>query len=137
MVRVWNENSPDLWIRAVQGILPEPLKFALNASLNTLPTNANLHTWGKKSSDICPLCQQSCQFLSHVLNNCLAAMDLWHYSVTARGMVRSSRSWETSLELVYCHTSSSPLMPLQLPIASPVTSPQQVCDQTLSGGVRI
>ena len=47
---------------------------------NTLPTNANLHTWGKKSSDICPLCQQSRQSLPHVLNNCPAAMDLWCYS---------------------------------------------------------
>jgi len=80
MVRAWNENSPELWVRAVQGLPPEPLKFVLNASLNTLPTNANLHIWGKKSSDICPLCQQSRQSLPHVLNNCPAAMDLRRYS---------------------------------------------------------
>ena len=80
MVRAWNENSPELWVRVVQGLPPEPLKFALNASLNTLPTNANLHTWGKKSSDMSPLCQQSHQSLPHVLNNCPAAMDLQRYS---------------------------------------------------------
>ena len=80
MVRAWNENSPELWVRVVQGLPPEPLKFALNASLNIIPTNANLHTWGKKSSDMCPLCQQSHQSLPHVLNNCPAAMDLRRYS---------------------------------------------------------
>ena len=51
MARSWEESSPDLWVKAVQGLPPEPLKFALNASLNTLPTNAVLHTWGKKPGD--------------------------------------------------------------------------------------
>ena len=46
MARLWDETSPALWVKAVQGLPPEPLKFALNASLNTLPTNAILHTWG-------------------------------------------------------------------------------------------
>ena len=46
MARTWEGKSPDLWVKAVQGLSPEPLKFALNASesLDTLPTNANLHT---------------------------------------------------------------------------------------------
>ena len=55
MARSWEESSPDLWVKAVQGLPPEPLKFALNASLNTLPTNAVLHTWGKKPGDTCTL----------------------------------------------------------------------------------
>ena len=59
MARAWEDNSPVLWVRAVQQLPPEPLKFALNASLNTLPTNSNLHMWGKKASDICPLCLKS------------------------------------------------------------------------------
>ena len=36
-------------MRAVQCLPPEPMKFALSASLDTLPTNANLYTWGKIS----------------------------------------------------------------------------------------
>ena len=80
MARAWEESSPDLWVRAVQQLPPEPLKFVLNASLNTLPTNSNLHMWGKKASDICPLCRVSRQTLSHVLNNCPMAMELRRYS---------------------------------------------------------
>ena len=70
----------ELWARAVQCLPPEPMKFALNASLDTLPTNANLHTWGKKSSDVCALCSQHRQSLVHVLNNCPVAMELRCYS---------------------------------------------------------
>ena len=80
MTRCWEENSPQLWVKAIQGLPPEPLKFALNASLDTLPTNANLHTWGKKASDVCALCQVSRQSLPHILNNCPVAMDLRRYS---------------------------------------------------------
>ena len=80
MVRLWDESSPASWVKAVQGLPPEPLKFALNATLNTLPTNANLHTWGKKSSDVCNLCKEHRQTLPHVLNNCKVAMDLRRYS---------------------------------------------------------
>ena len=80
MARAWEESSPDLWVRAVQQLPPEPLKFVLNASLNTLPTNSNLHMWGKKASHICPLCRVSKQTLSHVLNNCPMAMELRRYS---------------------------------------------------------
>lgn len=80
MARAWDENSPELWVRALQGLPPEAHKFVLCASTNTLPTNANLHTWGKKNSDICPLCRTHRQSLPHVLNNCVAAMDLRRYS---------------------------------------------------------
>ena len=48
MARSWEETSPELWVKAVHGLPPEPLKFALNASLGTLPTNANLHTVGQE-----------------------------------------------------------------------------------------
>ena len=65
----------------MQDLPPEPMKFALNASLNTLPTNANLHTWGKKPTDVCPLCQTTRQTLVHVLNNCPSAMELRRYSL--------------------------------------------------------
>ena len=43
MARSWESTSPELWARAVQDLPPEPLKFALNASLDTLLSNANLH----------------------------------------------------------------------------------------------
>ena len=81
MARAWEESSPDLWARAVRDLPPEPLKFILNASLNTLPSNSNLHMWGKKASDTCTLCQGSRQTLEHILNNCPKAMELRRYSL--------------------------------------------------------
>ena len=80
MARSWADSSPQLWVKATQGLPPEVMKFTINASINTLPTNANLHLWGKKDSDICRLCQQSRQSLPHVLNNCPVAMELRRYS---------------------------------------------------------
>ena len=80
MARSWENTSPELWVRAVRGLPPETMKFALNASLNTLPTNANLHMWGKKPTNICPLCQESRQSLVHILNNCPVALELRRYS---------------------------------------------------------
>ena len=80
MARSWEKSSPDLWVKAVQGLPLEPLKIALNASLNTLPTNAVLHMWGKKHSDTCTLCREHWQSLLHILNNCQVAMDLRRYS---------------------------------------------------------
>ena len=81
MARCWEGTSQELWMRAIQALPPEPLKFTLNASLDTLPTNANLHKWGKKSSDTCPLCKSARQTLLHVLNNCRVAMELRRYSL--------------------------------------------------------
>ena len=81
MARCWEGTSQELWMRAIQALPPEPLKFTLNASLDTLPTNANLHKWGKKSSDTCPLCKSARQTLLHVLNNCRVALELRRYSL--------------------------------------------------------
>ena len=53
----------------------------MEQQVNMVDTScAHWHTWGKNSSDICPLCQQSRQSLPHVLNNFPAAMDLRCYS---------------------------------------------------------
>ena len=79
MSRVWEGKSPQLWVCAIEGLLPEPMSFSLNATLGTLPTNSNLCRWGKKSSDTSPLCKGR-QTLVHVHNNCLAAINLRRYS---------------------------------------------------------
>ena len=76
MARAWDVSLPDLWVKAIQDLPPDPLKFILNASINTLPTNSNQHRWGKKASDICTLCCVSSQSLEHILNNCSKAMEL-------------------------------------------------------------
>ena len=40
----------------------------LHSALDTLPHNANLHLWGRRGSNNCPLCEER-QTLIHVLNN--------------------------------------------------------------------
>ena len=80
MARAWEESSPALWVVAVQTLPPEPMKFALNASLNSAPSNSNLHLWGKRESASCPLCHGSSQSLEHILNNCPKALELRRYS---------------------------------------------------------
>ena len=75
MARCWEGNSSELWVRAVEGLPPEPTNFALNAVLDTLPTNSNLRRWGKKPHDTHPLCS-SHQLLCHILNNCPTALKL-------------------------------------------------------------
>ena len=80
MARAWDESSPAVWVMATQNLPPEPLKFILNAAQNTLPSNSNLHLWGRKISATCPLCRGSRQTLEHVLNNCPKALELRRYS---------------------------------------------------------
>ena len=57
-----------------------PFKFILNAAHDTLPHNANLHLWGKKASDTCPLCHADNQNLVHVLNLFQVALNLRCYN---------------------------------------------------------
>jgi hypothetical protein len=72
-------DAAPLWSKAIQSLPPEQSKFALNAAVDTLPHNANLHLWKKKESSACPLCGER-QSLIHVLNCCNVARDLRRYN---------------------------------------------------------
>ena len=72
-------NTPAIWARAVQSLSDEQLKFVLNAANDTLPHNANLKLWGKKTTSTCPLCHKDPQNLVHVLNSCEAAKNVCRY----------------------------------------------------------
>ena len=76
------EVAPDgayIWSKAVQTLPAEQMKFALNAAVDMLPHNANLHLWKKKPNDSCPLCGER-QTLVHTLNNCKVALDQRRYN---------------------------------------------------------
>ena len=47
MVRHFEGSEAALWATRVGSLPPEPLRFVLNATVESLPTNANLHKWGK------------------------------------------------------------------------------------------
>ena len=63
----------------VKALPEEQMKFALNAVLDVLPHNSNLHLWQKKNSPACTLCGGN-QTLLHVLNNCTTTRDHRRYN---------------------------------------------------------
>ena len=69
------QNTDLTWKSFIFDLKKGTLKFILNSTLDTLPTNANLKSWGKSVSDKCPL--PNCgvrQTTAHVLSNCQAAL---------------------------------------------------------------
>ena len=74
LFRSVDEEASSAWSAAVLSLPPEQMKFALNASQDTLPHNSNLARW-KNLSAACKLCGQR-QTLQHVLNHCQVALDL-------------------------------------------------------------
>ena len=64
-----DNSAPDLWSKVVYSLTSEHFSFILNAVSESLPTNANLLLWKKRTNDGCPLCHKR-QTLLHVLNNC-------------------------------------------------------------------
>ena len=68
------------------------LKFLLNASIDTLPTGANLVRWNKKTSDKCNLCKCK-ETTSHVLNGCSVSLEmgkfLWRHNNLINYIVQS------------------------------------------------
>ena len=79
MMRIASPDGASLWSKAVQSLPAEQMRFALNAAVDTLPHNANLHLWKKKESDCCPLCGER-QTLIHALNNCEVALGQRRYN---------------------------------------------------------
>lgn len=65
------------------------LKFIINASLDTLPTRANLVQWGKRTSDLCKLCLNNSnpdiqgrrkETTAHILNGCKVSLNQLRYT---------------------------------------------------------
>ena len=63
------EQNNLTWRSACYNLPKNVLKFAVNASIDTLATNSNLKRWGKRCNDICSLCKGK-GTLHHVLNYC-------------------------------------------------------------------
>ena len=76
MSRVTAPKCALVWATVVQSLPEEQMKFALNAAVDVLPHNANLHLRKKRKDPNCLLCKSNL----HVLNNCSAARDLRKYN---------------------------------------------------------
>ena len=77
------EKEDIVWKSYMFNLKQGTLKFILNASLDTLPTAANLFKWNKSTSDQCKLCKAR-ETTLHILNNCKVSLDngkyLWRHN---------------------------------------------------------
>ena len=65
-------------------------KFAVNAGLNTLPSADNLKRWGKRTSDLCTVCNLHMkQTLNHILSYCNAALEQGRYTWRHNSVLRT------------------------------------------------
>ena len=81
LFKLVDTTAATIWAKACQSLPSAQMKFALNASSDTLPHNANLAIWRKNEhlSAACKLCGER-QTLCHILNNCKVALELRRYN---------------------------------------------------------
>ena len=79
-----SEGGDELWSDTALSLTEHHFAFAMGAAVDSLPHNANLCTWRKLSSNLCPTClklgQQKRQTLAHVLSHCQAALQHGRYN---------------------------------------------------------
>ena len=73
-----SEESDITWRSAIYSLPRRVLSFAINSSIDTLPTFRNLKLWGKKMSSNCKLCGNT-QTLLHVAG-CKTMLDQGRYT---------------------------------------------------------
>ena len=86
------EDNCVTWKSFIWSVPRGVAKFAVNASLNTLPSADNLKRWGKRTSDICTICDLNRkQTLSHILSYCNSALEqgrfTWRHNSVLRTIV--------------------------------------------------
>ena len=77
------------WSRRISVITPSVLRFARKALIRCLPTNSNLHVWGRLASNTCPNCGNP-ETEKHVLNNCSTAAVQGRYTWRHKAVLRLS-----------------------------------------------
>ena len=58
------------------------MKWLINSSIDTLPTNVNLFQWGKRSNNLCSLHCGKKETTNHILNCCTKSTDryVWRHN---------------------------------------------------------
>ena len=86
------EREDVVWKSCMYDLKQGTLKFLLNASIDTLPTAANLKRWKKSWSDLCKLCKRR-QTTEHILNGCKVALETgrftWRHNCIVNYIVNS------------------------------------------------
>ena len=84
------EDSNLTWKGFLWGVPRGVARFAINAGLNTLPTADNLKRWGKRTSDLCQVCNgQGKQTLNHVLSSCKVALEQGRFTFRHDSVLRT------------------------------------------------
>ena len=78
------------------------MKLSLNAAVDVLPHNANLHLWKKRQDLACPLCDNN-KSLLHVLNNCAVARELQRYNFRDEKLLQPSYISQSSVLSIDIH----------------------------------
>ena len=90
-MKVLEIEKVDLTWKSIIFNMPQGvLKFAVNAAIDSLPSNKNLYRWGKRMNDLCNLCQAK-GTLHHILNNCEKMLDryLWRHNSILHSLLMS------------------------------------------------
>ena len=103
------EKQDVVWKGFMFNMKQGTLKFLLNASIDTLPTAANLKRWKKSSSDFCKLCKRR-ETTNHVLNGCKVSLDTgrftWRHNCIVNYIVNSVDSKYTVYSDLPGHTAA-------------------------------
>ena len=99
------EKSCITWKSIAYNLPRGILKFAVNSSIDTLPTKSNLKRWGKRSSTKCNFCDSK-ETLHHVLNNCVHMLPryLWRHNSILTHIIKTiskdlSEQWKIYSDL--------------------------------------
>ena len=101
-----------VWTKALDRVLAEYLKFALNSTVENLPYNANLHQWRKDHSSACPLCVEK-----QNLNFTTLTTAKWHEMSGGKSLYMTLlyHSLLTFFQLTYQHQCTSALTWILMP----------------------
>ena len=108
-VRQFTDRAANLWANVVQLMLDTLMCFAMNSVTDTLPHNANLHLWGKKTSPNCQLCPERQHLLHHVLNHCSTVLQKRRYNERHDDILSSLYSFAS------CHLKPGNQITVDLP----------------------
>ena len=124
MVRSFTQDAAMSW-SSVQFLPQGALKLVLNAAVDTLPHNANLHLLRKRDYDRCPLCSTDKQNLVHVLNSCKTALELRRYNTRHNAVLR--KIFEVVKETILTTTKISVDLDGDYRFCNHITSTDIVC----------
>ena len=68
-----------VWKGFIYNLKKGTMKFLINSSIHTLPTQNNLKLWNKSTSDACKLCG-NCDSTLHTLSGCRVALEGGRYT---------------------------------------------------------